>query len=111
MVTRRVGPERPRRRRGSSSSSFDMDSNQIYTVSPVHHAGQCAAHWLGSDIALENTGHAALHGMLHLFCQYSTSKVTSSASYHHLDVVMNGHDNPAPLPLQIARIRHKSSPN
>ena len=34
MVTRRVGPERPSRRRtSSSSSSFDMDGSQIYTVS------------------------------------------------------------------------------
>ena len=35
VVTRRVGPtERPRRRLGTSaSSSFDMDSSQIYTVS------------------------------------------------------------------------------
>ena len=34
VVTRRVGPERPSRRRtSSSSSSFDMDGSQIYTVS------------------------------------------------------------------------------
>jgi MAGUK p55 subfamily protein 5 len=31
VVTRRVGPERPPRRRTSSSTSYDMDSSQIYT--------------------------------------------------------------------------------